>query len=170
MSKPEKGVYPFTQEEFERAAAEWGCNCGPSALAFALRQGLGVARWAIPDFERKGYTSPTMMKAALVNLEARFVPVSTPSLNAMYSDVWALVRIQFTGPWTAPGANARWAYTHTHWVCTWAIGCRPHIPMIFDCNGGAMLAADWEHDVVPHLIPKRGDGGWYPTHIWRLPR
>lgn len=56
--------YPFTEEELEAAADEWGCNCGPSALAFALQKPLEEVRYAIPDFEQKGYTSPTMIRIA----------------------------------------------------------------------------------------------------------
>ena len=61
-------TYPFTEQEMQAAYDEWNCNCGPSELAFALQIGLDDVRGKIPDFEAKGYTSPTMMKAGLANL------------------------------------------------------------------------------------------------------
>jgi len=157
--------YPFTQDELNTAVDTWGCNCGPSALAFALQRPLCDARHSIPDFEVKRYTSPTMMKQALALLRVAVTGVSVPSKELMF-DYWpALVRIQWTGPWTAPGGNPKWAYWHTHWITTWI---QEKQNLIFDCNGGAQLFAGWTHDTVPLLIPKRGDGGWRPTHIWRI--
>lgn len=58
-------VMPFTQDEFYAAYEEWGCNCGPSALAFILQQPLDYIRDKIPDFEKKKFTSPTMMRQAI---------------------------------------------------------------------------------------------------------
>lgn len=60
--------YPFTEAEFKAASDAWGCNCGPSALAFATQKSLEAARHAIPGFEAKRYTSPTMMRDALAFL------------------------------------------------------------------------------------------------------
>lgn len=37
-------TYPFTEDEMYAAAREWGCNCGPSALAFALQVPLDRVR------------------------------------------------------------------------------------------------------------------------------
>lgn len=166
--------YPFTEEEFAAAAAEWGCNCGPSALAFALRVKLDVVRPAIPGFDEKRYTSPTMMKAALANLGRTFVVDRQTDVSSGGSEVVAtlrglsLVRLQWTGPWTAPGANPRWAYRVTHWVAAWPA---PQAGvMVFDCNGGVRTLASWESEIVPLITSsyKRADGGWFPTHMWRL--
>lgn len=167
-------TYPFTEDEFWAAVEEWGCNCGPSALAFALQIPLDEIRGLIPDFETKGYTSPTMMKAALKTRGVAFDDVPAPSRlvygpRSMFHDRIALVRIQWTGPWTAPGSNPRWAYGRTHWICAWlgpnAAG------LVFDCNGGAMPFDRWKREIVPALTAsyKRADGGWYLTHVWRLP-
>ena len=162
--------YPFTQDEAEAAAKEWGCNCGPSALAFAVQQPLAVARKAIPEFDRKRYTSPSMMKAALSALGRTITTVRKPSKDDLFSPLPSLVRVQWTGPWTKPGVPVAAAYWHTHWVCTWLEG--PSIeggpPLVFDINGGVLHLSNWESEVVPLLLPAKGDGEWHPTHVWRL--
>lgn len=163
--------YPFTEQEFQTAVVEWGCNCGPSALAFACQLPLAAARAAIPEFDRKKYTSPTMMKAALAFLNRGFVEAKPATIENMFVHGPSLVRIQWTGPWTKPGSNPKWAYGYTHWIATWRPG--PAIeggPLdVFDCNGGAMTFDRWEEEIVPLLTSfPRADGGWLPTHIWRL--
>lgn len=159
--------YPFTQEQAERAIRDWGCNCGPSALAFACQISLDHARAAIAGFDQKRYTSPSMMKAALGVLNVPFDDMPDPGIgDIMFSTLPALVRIQWTGPWTAATANPRWAYGHTHWIATWLKACGTEC--VFDINGGADTFQGWEREIVPHLLPKRGDGKWRPTHVWRL--
>lgn len=183
-------TYPFTEAEMERAATEWGANCGPSALAFALQVPIESVRHAIPDFEDRHYTSPTMMKSALENLRTGYSVFSTSRreemLCGMFSDRPALVRIQWGGPWCAPGVNPKWAYRQTHWIATWmlpvlhpgdmsaealdagAIGEARR--MVFDCNGGAMQFERWRSEIVSILtdLYARADGTWFPTHIWRI--
>lgn len=175
--------YPFTEAEFKQASDEWGCNCGPSALAFALQVPLDAARYAIPDFDKKRYTSPTMMKAALAELKHEYVAMRLPlrpkpkhrnDLEPLASDLLvSLVRVQWTGPWTDPGANPRWAYGHTHWICTWRRRRLDDLhpeSMVFDCNGGVRSLVSWDDEIAPILAaaaPRRY-GDWFPTHIWRL--
>ena len=164
--------YPFSSADLERASKEWGCNCGPSALAFALQMPLEYARTIIPEFERKKYTSPTMMKAALANAGLSFEAVKCPKEADIFSgepEQPVLVRAQWTGPWTESGTNPRWAYWYTHWFAAWRTErneCK-----IFDCNGGIMSPRDWELDIMPVLANchKRAYGGWFPTHVWKLP-
>lgn len=166
-------TYPFTEEEAARASAEWGCNCGPTALAFALQMPLDPIRRAIPDFERKRYTSPTMMKAALATLGTTYNSVEPVSVEAMFEpNRMALVRVQWTGRWTEPGANPKWAYGYTHWIACWShVAGWQSVPAVFDCNGGVMCFAEWAEEIVPLLAThKGGDGKWVPTHIWRLPK
>src|SRR5689334_19662643 len=62
----------ITLEEAERAHAEWGCNCGPAALAAIMGISLDQVRPHMGDFERKGYTNPTLMFAALDSVGARW--------------------------------------------------------------------------------------------------
>lgn len=123
--------YTFTEADIERAAEEWGCNCGPSALAFAAQTTLSAVRGMIPEFEKRGYTSPTMMKKGIENLGFGFnlidCPQNADALGHVLSGGIALVRIQWTGPWTRPGANPRWAYKYTHWLCGWIA----NVPLIF---------------------------------------
>ena len=167
--------YPFTEQQMQAASDEWGANCGPAALAFALRIGIDVVRGKIPGFEEKRYTSPTMMKAGLENLGFKYIAVTCPGndnprIAAMFANEIYLVRVQWTGPWTAPGASPKWAYRQTHWIATWmGVGLAHKIPMVFDCNGGIMTHEAWRNNIVPLLTSQcpRADGGWFPTHVWR---
>lgn len=175
-------AYTFSENAMQQAHEEWGCNCGPSALAFALQRTLEEIRPAMDHvgFDEKRYTSPTMMKNALAKLGVTKyelkVPVRTPDgkldASPMFQEVFigyimALVRIQWTGPWTQPGANPKWAYRQTHWIATWSDQGEQ---MVFDCNGGILRFELWEKQIVPLItdhIP-RADGGWFPTHIWTV--
>jgi len=187
--------YSFSQEDAAAAWRTWGANCGPGALAALLQVSLDAVRPALAaaGFEDrpclKRYTSPTIMRAALETLGCKIAkdvrgnpeftrggsraPASTPWPNR------GLVRVQWTGPWTAPGANPRWAYGATHWVCAWGVEAelvvgKTRLPasshLIFDINTGWNLRADWERETVPLILKdyKRADGGWYPTHLWEV--
>lgn len=184
--------YTFTEDQAKAAADAWGCNCGPTALAFAVRADLESVRHAIPDFDSKRYTSPTMMKAALERLGVAWEPIELfkrwpreksmmwveecMSVQAVWRQVFTgrptLMRVQWTGPWTAPGANPKWAYRMTHWIACFAdpsaageAGYR-----VFDVNGGIRPFHDWITTIVPILtgLYPRADGGWLPTHAWRI--
>ncbi len=181
--------YPFTESDMQQAVDEWSCSCGPSALAFALQVPLSEVRGKIPGFEDRGYTSPTMMKSALGEMGVRFeaAPVTDYQLapEQMFRPQIALCRIQWTGPWTRPGANPKWSYRQTHWIACWRekialtaeeIKSRPGIPsaldarLVFDCNGGIRPFSSWEKEIVPAITATypRADGGWFPANIWRL--
>lgn len=172
----------FSSDDLKQANEEWGCNCGPSALAFALQTDLNAVRQAVSSvgFDHKRYINPTMMSQAVQILRGRKKNVQCPCRNAeggldvepmfpdaeMASDL-SLVRVQWTGQWTAPGANQRWAYGKTHWIVTWT---ERGVALVFDCNCGISGFESWENEIVYRItesIP-RSDGGWYPTHIWRV--
>ncbi len=163
--------YPFTEAECREAFEQWGANCGPTALAFALQIPLAQVRGTIPGFEEKRYTSPTMMILAVSNLHRRVeVAEPIPGVKRLDPHRWqnlSLVRVQWTGPWTKPGMNPKWAYNYTHWIATWMSG---DVPMIFDINGGILTFEEWKAEIVPALTAAtpRADGGWFPTHVWRI--
>lgn len=167
--------YTFTQDELRSAAEAWGCNCGPSALAFALQTTLEEVRPAIPEFETRGYTAPNMMRQALANLGRRVEIVRNPSggrnrgfgIDTMFAGPMSLVRIQWTGPWTADGKTAKWAARQTHWIACWH---DDGPKFVFDCNSGITSFGWWESNTVNAItktIP-RADGDWYPANVWRL--
>ena len=173
-------VYPFTAEDAQRAYDEWGCNCGPTSLAFILQKPLDYVRDAIPGFKEKRYTSPTMMKSALASL-CRTFTAGRPTKDAMFTTKPALVRVQWCGPWTKPGANPKWAYRQTHWIVAWhqdeiTPGPEPWPfrrgvgDWVFDCNGGIRAYQSWLTEIVPVIVADypRADGEWFPTHVWRL--
>lgn len=160
--------YPFTQQDAQQAYDTWGANCGPGALAFCLQVHINAIRGKIPEFESKHYTSPTMMLNALKTLNKVHQPVNAFDEMNLFNEVPALTRVQWTGPWTEPGANPRWAYRQTHWICTWLRGAVER--MVFDINGGIMRFTEWQTEIVPALtaLYPRADGGWKATHIWRI--
>jgi hypothetical protein len=173
--------YPFTEDEARTANSEWGCNCGPAALAFALQVPLDKVRAALAPtgFEQRRYTSPTMMREALANLGQDFDAVRNPSGFAdrgravMFARQMALVRIQWTGPWTADGKTQKWAARQTHWICCWADAhdvWQGGRRLVFDINGGMRTFDSWEREIVPLIVAEypRADGGWYPANVWRL--
>jgi hypothetical protein len=168
----------FSHDDIVQANADWGCNCGPAALAFALQTGLDDVRPAMmaAGFGVKGHTTPTMMSAALVAMNAKKRQVQVPVRNAgggldieplFVESLITLVRVQWTGPWTRPGTSPRWAYAYTHWIATWA---ERGVPLVFDCNGGVQHVERWEYETVPAITSQisRADGGWHPTHVWHI--
>lgn len=172
--------YPFTEDECRAAHDEWGCNCGPAALAFACQISLDDARRALAPtgFEQRRYTSPTMMGEALDRLGASFYAVRNPhggkdyktGVQTMFIPTGrvALVRVQWTGPWTAEGKTQKWAARQTHWIACWRNA--GSWPCVFDVNGGVRLFDSWEKEIVPLIVKEipRADGGWYPANVWRL--
>jgi hypothetical protein len=44
--------YPFTESDLQSAFDNWGANCGPTALAFALQRPLSEISGKIPGKRR----------------------------------------------------------------------------------------------------------------------
>lgn len=159
----------FTAEDADRAHDEWGANCGPGAVAAICGLTLDELRPHMGDFEKKGYTNPTLMWSVLQSIGVRF-SYRGGDLGRRAFPRYGLARIQWEGPWTKPGVPARAAYRHTHWVgaaqkSDGAVG-------IFDINAmangsGWASLADWERILVPFILEEcvpRADGGWHITH------
>lgn len=157
----------FTEADVEQANSEWGCNCGPAALAACLGMTLDGVRPHLEEFERRGYMNASMMKAAVEDCGFFRVLPATERWP-----IHGLLRIQFTGPWTQPGANSKWAACHTHWIACKGNPCDHEPRWIFDVNGLWMPFSDWVTDVVPRLTAAhpRADGGWEATHVWEVRR
>ncbi len=154
---------PFSLDEAQRAADQWGANCGPSALAAVLNLTLEQVRPHLGDFERKHYMNPQLMVAALrslgIDLNRKRDLTRWPENG--------LVRVQWEGPWTAPGVPRRKRYRHTHWVAA----RQGHHTMIFDINcigiGGWVPVQEWKYQVVPWLLKQaepEANGKWHITH------
>jgi hypothetical protein len=166
----DKPVRPprFTWKDADRAWNEWGCNCGPSAIAAICGLTLDEVRPHMGDFEKKRYTNPTLMWSALRSIGVCF----TYRGGHLGIGAWprhGLARIQWEGPWTDPGANPRWAYRQTHWVA--AARHNGEIG-IFDVNAigngsGWCLLEHWADEIVPWIIREavpRANGKWHITH------
>ncbi|WP_316184690.1 hypothetical protein [Bradyrhizobium sp. SZCCHNRI1003] len=158
----------FSQADGERASDEWGCNCGPGAIAAIMLLTLDEVRPHMGDFERKRYTNPTLMFETLDRLRAAGVCRSWrvgPKLWPAYG----LVRIQWEGPWMEPGVPMRARYRHTHWVGAATVNDRIGVFDINALNNGSgwSRVEDWSTILVPWLIKEcvpRGNGKWQITH------
>lgn len=177
--------YPYERKEIDSAAEEWGLNCGPAALCTMLSLHPNDVRPFIPDFEKKRFTSPTMMKEALLSLSIGW-------REALPSEVWmmvnernkpiypvhsqlrtetfppyGLVRIQFEGPWLKPEVPIKARYCFTHWVGAMVFENQLYI---FDVNSGWTSYGTWRDETMVALCAsvKRCTGGWHCTHRWQL--
>ena len=155
----------FGEDEADAAAEAWGANCGPGALAAMTGKTLDEVRPFLDGFDRKRYINPTMMFGAL-----KAMGVEWARCGAQFP-MHGITRIQWHGPWTAPGVPMRVRYRHTHWVGAWRDSEREAIE-IFDINavtatGGWVPLGVWTNSLVPwllnHCAPK-ADGEWSVTH------
>lgn len=154
----------FGSDEARKAYEEWGCNCGPAALAAAMGKTLDEIRPHLGPFEQRGYMNVTNMRESIraaggaIEREYKgWPPVGT-----------GLVRIQWGGPWIIDGKPARWAATASHWVATYRDAASWFY--VFDVNGGPMLVDQWEKEIVPAIVAsiKRADGKWNISHSFGL--
>lgn len=159
----------FTGDEAQAAWEKSGFNCGPGALCGVLQLRPEQVLPHLRDFDRKRYTNPKMLYAALQALGVRY----TVKGNAHGSKdlPWpklGFVRIQWGGRWMQPGVPLAARYRKTHWVGSWI---HPSGTLaVFDVNvvdsGGWVNLDVWESQVVPHLTRhvKGCDGSWLMTH------
>lgn len=164
---PNRRPIRFTLKDAQKAGDEWRFNCGPSALCAVLHKTPEEIRPHLLDFESKGYTNPTLM---IDILRALKVPHQVVYRNqfpgALPAIKWGLMRVQFAGPWTAPGVPIQARYRHTHWVA-----CRDLNEAVFDvnamCVGGWLPWKEWSQQLIPWLIKQcypKADGNWWATH------
>tara|TARA_Y100000310_G_scaffold334880_1_gene415612 strand:- start:1028 stop:1546 length:519 start_codon:yes stop_codon:yes gene_type:complete len=163
MDKPAKP--PFNYAELEQAAEEWGLNCGPGAVAAIMGMTPEEIRpvFAEAGFDAKRYTNPTMMWAVLDAL-----PCTWRKIGKVWP-TYGLVRVQWEGPWTAPGFPIRVRYRHTHWI---GVAPGEAEPDVFDINtvsaGYYWLSRQyWQQYVVPWILDQcdpMASGAWHITH------
>lgn len=168
----------FTLEDAERAADEWGFNCGPGVLCAVTGKTPAELRPHLLNFEKKGYTNASMMALILHGLGVRWKPVfecaGAREAESPFYPVPGLVRVQFAGPWTRPGVPVRARYRKTHWIATRG-GTRDRPAEVFDINaishGGWRSWEEWTNHLVPWLLKRcvpKADGRWWPTHSWEI--
>ncbi len=166
-------------EQLNALHDEWKFNCGPAAICAVTGLTPEQLRPHMRDFERKGYTNPSLMFAVLRGLGIRFGVCqrkdhnTVPAVRAQDWPSFGLVRIQWGGPWMRAGVPERARYRHTHWIATDAGLGTSKGRGVFDvnavCGGGNgwIALADWETHVVPWLIKEavpKGDGTWSIAH------
>lgn len=173
----------FGLEAVQAAAEEWGFNCGPGALCAIAGKSPADVRGVVPNFEQRGYTSPTMMLAALGSLQIPVRSAFQERAGVLRDEVrrprfpsFGLVRVQWDGSWCNAGVPVPARYRRTHWVAYSGDPLTPDDAWVFDvnamCCGGWIGYREWSQRLVPWLIGecvRGGTGGWWPTHCWEVP-
>lgn len=155
----------FDVRDWREAWEEWGCNCGPGALAGLLGLTLDEVRVALEGFEAVGHTKETLMRTGLSRLGCLWEEhhVTWPDCG--------LVRVVWNGPWDQTGDPWE-SLRHSHWVAS-----RHHEGRVwvFDINamsvGGWVTLEEWDRDVVPWLLKAcepEATGGWRFRERWKV--
>lgn len=164
----------FNTDDARRASDAWGANCGPSAIAAICGLTLDEVRPFLGDFESRHYTNPGMMADALSSLvdakKIQCCKITGTGTSKLAWPQYGLARIQWEGPWTAPGVPIRVRYRQTHWVGACSLDCGDvgifDINCIHNGSGWTTLEA-WRDVLVPWLLKEcvpRADGNWHITH------
>lgn len=138
--------------DVDEAFEQWGCNCGPAALAAALGRECADVRPLVDPF--KGYMNATDMLIALHRADIRARTLSKPSRSFLEErGVIRIVLVQWNGSWdTVPRAAA----TRRHWVASVATDAAS---LVYDVNEDGWITLDgWVASTVPQLLPKRATG------------
>jgi hypothetical protein len=153
----------------DEAHREWKSNCGPAAIAAALSLTLDDVRTAVPPMGTpnfKGFMNVLDVQNALRWLDAKILRTwSKPPNSLLLTDVHKpgpiVAMLQWGGPWNGiPQAAA----TYRHLVAFkygW-LGPRLGPRWLYDVNdpNGWCYVSKWERDILPGLLPERGDGTW----------
>lgn len=159
----------FNAVDLQRAYNDWGCNCGPSALAACCRLDLIQAKRAARMFARKKYMNPADMHAALKAVRMRVTTEHCDGGTEL--DIYpahGLCLIQWGGPWVSDKYNSRWASCHTHWIASKLI---EETRWIFDINQfGWKSIEDWSEKTLPLLLAGDSlrDGTYWLKHSWEV--
>jgi hypothetical protein len=154
----------FSPPDVDAAHDAWTANCGPCSLAALLRRPVAELREAFCWYPARPWCSPTQMLGAMAALKVSGSSQQGATGSQLLTD--GLAYIQWTGPWTAPTASARWAYRHTHWI---AVGLNGDA--VYDANMGAWIQAEkWRDVVAPELLRdvRRAYGGWFLRTVIRV--
>lgn len=155
----------FTEADCDRAAREWGLNCGPAALAACLGMTPEEVRPHLGAF--RGFMTPTEMLNAIES--AGFTV--RPTDPELYLPDHGIVRVQWGGPWLHPGVPAKAAYRFTHWIAFKRSGEVGASPLwVYDINAGWVRLGEWEESVKPRILARipRADGSFSFTHRWEV--
>jgi hypothetical protein len=136
---------PYVPPDLDAAYEEWGCNCGPAAVAALLGKTCAEVRPYFPRFDVKRYANPSDLQYALRELRVPFTVTKEWPRRG-------LVFVQWGGAWLKPGVPIGAAYARTHWIAVDGDG-------VFDVNHPEWIAkAHWTE-------PEHGLAAWIMQHV-----
>lgn len=156
IENPLRGMSRFFAPMDVTAANEaWGANCGPAALAAALRCMVDRTAPLFPDFGRKGYVNAGDMERAL---RMRSVPFAKTGWGL--DPHFGVALIQIHGSWCNPGVPLGAALRRTHWV---AVQHNHEGRWIYDVNADRWTTENkWLDGALADVIAatKGASGDW----------
>lgn len=167
MSNPP--LLNFTPWDLEQAHEDWGCNCGPAALAACLGMTLDDVWCHLGRFCQLHYMNRDMMFQAVRQHGFR----ATVDLVADQDGVdryptHGLCLVQFGGPWVDDPKLAKWGTTQTHWI---ASKIDAGVNWIFDVNYARWVEwQTWHEELIPRLVrrDKYRDGTYWLSTSWEI--
>jgi hypothetical protein len=165
-SKPQRlklPVLPFANQ-MNRAVKELDFNCGPTAIAAIMCLDPFYLPAHLPDFAKRLYTSPKMMKDCLKSLGVTW-HLREGEVTPQTLTKYGLCRIQFEGPW-----YGKFAYHYTHWCAAAEFANGLWVWDVNQAGNGWQTFTHWCNVTMPKLISyyKRATGGWNCTHRLEL--
>lgn len=152
---------PTPPDDMDIASDKFDAACGHGALAAVL--GMSAASVMKYFSSGGGYVNIPMMKDAIRAAGRTLYRKQHEGQDLLPGpDEYAVMLIQFTGPWMKSGnpiAACRWR----HWIA--AAGNA----LVFDANHPGWQTHDyWQKEILPDLLPERGDKGWYFSAVLRI--
>ncbi|MDQ3834308.1 MAG: hypothetical protein M3315_11910 [Actinomycetota bacterium] len=128
----------YEPADTEQAWTEWGCNCGPAALAAVLQKDCNEVRSLFAGFDRRRYVNPTHMRDALA-------AARVPAWRSVGEwPQYGLVFLQIEGPWCNPGVPVGVAYRHTHWIASTVASYGGEVQQfVYDVNADQWAPFRW---------------------------
>ena len=153
----------FRKDDIEREAAEWPCNDGPTALAFALGASLEQVREACSV---AGLRKHQRRREELMNMNMMCKAINALDVEYRASEsTWperGLVQWMICGPWKFHAFHH--GHKDAHYYRRWA---GVNGDYMFDLLGGLRLKKNWQDIVIPQHFARtsRSTGQHYFTNL-----
>lgn len=163
--KPHPSII-YNEAQSNEANRLWKASCGHHSIAAAVGIHIDDVRPHLTH--EKGWMNPTNISHTLDSLGISYDLTKGHTGRGADAFCVGINRIQFEGPWTAPGKPPAAAYRYTHYV---AMMKQPDFPgKILDTIIASHI---WLHfpgwlDAIAQYSKEDGTTGYHVTHHWKI--